>query len=102
MIDDIKKAKDMVEHILDKYPDTRDNDKLLWLAYLSLFRNLHEVIGRDAYLKLKKVIMSPNTCSMESVRRVRQKLQEDGKYVGTKRSLKMKEESIVRSLIKDL
>jgi hypothetical protein len=40
MITDLIKVQDRVEYILSLYPETRDSDKLLWLAYNSLFNGL--------------------------------------------------------------
>ena len=96
MIEDLITNKEKVEDLLSKYPATRDSDKLLWLAYLVVYRDLRFKIGPEAYLKFKNILLSPETSSMESIRRVRQKLQEDGLYIGTKRKDKIAESGLVK------
>ena len=96
MVKDLVRVKDRVEVILDEFPATRDCDKLLWLAYMSIYHDLKREIGHVAYIKLKGLIMDKNTATMESVRRVRQKFQEGGKYVGEKRKYRMDESERVR------
>lgn len=98
MINDIKKVHGKVEMILEKYPQTRDSDKLLWLGYLVLFHDLKTLLGDDSYAKFRDLLLSENTPSMESIRRTRQKIQEEGKYLGTERIKKLrdKENELVR------
>jgi len=100
MITDLKKAKSKVYFLLENYPATRDSDKLLWLAYLSMFHNLKKELGPAAYQTLKSILMDKNTCTMESVRRVRQKYQEEGLFLGRKRKEKLEEAENVREYIK--
>ena len=94
---EIKTIKDRVEKLLVKYNETQDSDKLLWLAYLCQYHDLQTRLrySKSPYLVLKDVVMQ-EAPSMESIRRVRQKIQENGQHVGTKRKQKMKEESAVR------
>jgi len=96
MINDLIKQKERVEFVLEKYPSTRDSDKLLWLAYLVIFHDLKNVLGEEHYELLKSVVMDKTCPTMESIRRLRQKFQEGGKFVGTKREVKLREESLVR------
>lgn len=100
MFKDLVLVKDKVEFILERYPETRDCDKKLWLAYLCIFCDLKDTIGYGNYLKVKEIILSPKTCSMESVRRVRQKFQENKQYVGTKRAKKLEEQEKVKEWVK--
>lgn len=97
MLKDLERVKDKVEYILGKYPETQDSDKLLWIAYLALFHDLKGKLGPSGYFKFKSMLLNPGTCTMESVRRVRQKFQEEGKYVGKKRAERMEEEKLVRA-----
>lgn len=97
----LEKAKDRVEYLLKTYPQTRDCDRVLWLAYLCIFHNLKEEISQNGYRGLYHVVTNPATCSMESVRRTRQKFQEAGHYVGTKRAERLKEEMEVRDYINE-
>lgn len=65
------RVKDKVERILSQKPETRDNDKLLML-YVWQIEGLNL---SDSQLKKWKEVSSP-----ESIRRMRQKMQEEGKY----------------------
>lgn len=82
MSESLSTIKERVGKLLELYPELRDSDKLLWLAYLNLVHGLKDTIGSDAYFKLKSVVMDEHTPTMESIRRVRQKFQEEGQYVG--------------------
>lgn len=92
MIETPKNVKDCVEFLLKNYPSTRDDDKKLWLAYLNLFCELSDKINKakipsDAF---KQVLLDEETPSTETIRRVRQKFQESGMYVGNKREKLLK------------
>lgn len=100
MLKDIKKIKDKVGFILKEYPQTRDCDKLLWLAYLSMFHDLKNVLGENNYSNFKNLILSKKTPSTESIRRVRQKYQEKGEYVGNGRPGRKAESENVKSYMK--
>jgi hypothetical protein len=78
MIKHLQNNKEKVDYILRKYPETRDSDKKLWLAYMCIFKELKSKIGNEAYESLKGVVMADDTPAFESLRRVRQKLQESG------------------------
>lgn len=94
--------KNKVFGMLSQYPETRDSDKLLWLAYLCTFHNLKSQLGDEAYLVLKRIIMDEKTPTMESIRRVRQKIQEEGTFIGEKRAQRLEEEQKVRDVINKL
>ncbi len=100
MITQLRRAKDRVEFLLSKHPVCRDDDKLLWIAYLVTFHDLKLAIGNDAYEKFKKILLDEDTCSMESVRRVRQKFQEEGSFIGKKRQAKLDEAERVASMMR--
>ena len=100
MIKDLVKAKDKVESLLKSYPECQDNDKLLWLAYLVVFHDLRKTLGEEAYVKFRELLLNEDTVTMESIRRVRQKFQEEGKYVGTRRKRRLKEETEVRDFFR--
>ena len=89
-------TKDRVGNLLENNPELRDSDKLLWLAYLNQEHGLKDLIGLDAYYKLKELVMDDNTPTMESIRRVRQKYQEEGFYLGESRKERMQEAEEVR------
>jgi hypothetical protein len=65
------RVKDKVERVLSLKPETRDNDKLLML-YVWQIEGLNL---SENQLKKWKEVSSP-----ESIRRMRQKMQEDGMY----------------------
>jgi hypothetical protein len=96
MTDGLKTVKSVVGSLLEQCPELRDSDKMLWLAYLNVEHNVGNVIGWDAYSKLKAVLLDERTPTMESVRRIRQKYQESGLYTGKKRKERMKEAVSVR------
>jgi len=79
--------KDKVEALLKKYPDTRDSDKILWLVYLNRYYGLKENmnISKKPYETFKKLILNSRAPKFETIRRVRQKFQEEGNYLGVKR-----------------
>lgn len=99
MLESLKTIKEKVEIILLNYEITRDSDKYLWLAYLVEFHNLRNEIGDSAYLKMKKIVLDDKTPTMESIRRIRQKFQESGDYVGKNRASRMNEADEVRDWI---
>lgn len=102
MIKDLLKAKDRVHWILENFPDTRDSDKLLWLAYLVIFHGLKDKIGTDNYLRLRTIIMDTETCTMESITRCRRKIQESGLFEGENRAQRLEEQEQVRDNIRYL
>ena len=89
--------KDTVGGLLETYPELRDSDKLLWLAYLNYKHSMKKIIGEDAYFKLKAIVMDDSTPTMETIRRVRQKFQQNGEYVGEKRQERLAEAENVKS-----
>lgn len=74
-----------VEAIMIKYPDTRDSDKLLWIAYLAFHCNLKQINqSPNAYQFFKDLIMNEDTPQMATVIRCRAKIQENGYLAGEK------------------
>ena len=65
------RVKDKVARVLDQKPEARDNDKLLML-YVWQIEGLNL---SESQLKKWKEVSSP-----ESIRRMRQKFQEEGQY----------------------
>lgn len=94
--EDLVTIKDTVGGLLETYSVLRDSDKLLWLAYLNYKHDMRNIIGEDAYLKLKAIVMDDNTPTMETIRRVRQKYQQNGEYLGEKRQEKLAEAENVK------
>lgn len=89
MISDLGKVKTKVEYLLDKYPATRDSDKMLWLAYIVIFEGVKSLFNKKQYEEFKKKIL--NAPTPESLTRVRRKFQEQGLYVSENREERMRE-----------
>ena len=97
MLEDLIKCKDRIEYLLSTRPETRDCDKVLWLMYLFTFHTLKSIDRSPTpSLRLSEILLASDTPTSESIRRVRQKFQESGLYVGTKRAQKMEEAENVR------
>jgi hypothetical protein len=88
MIEDFKKIENLVEKILREEPRARDDD-----AYL-IFR-VWDYQGFPVPEDVRNKIIS-FACSSESVRRVRQKIQEAGKYRGPSYRMRQEESGNVR------
>jgi hypothetical protein len=91
MVNDLLKVEDRVKTILTKYPETRDSDKLLWLAYNSIYNNLKNVL-KD-YSLFKRWLLNKNTPVFESLSRARRKVQEENKGLHGKKYLARQEEA---------
>ena len=80
MLNQMKKLKNHIEHILAIYPETRDDDRLLIMKFFELNTNIKNTVGPAAWAAFETVfLVGP---SFESIRRARQKIQEKGKYIG--------------------
>ena len=103
MLEDLKKNKDRVLHLLEHHPELRDDDKKLWLKFMVTFHALETALGRDAYKKLEQFMLQKNIPHFESVRRVRQKIQEEGQFRGKKWAERQEEAGVVHEFFsKDL
>lgn len=98
--DGIESVSTKIEWLLKFYPELRDDDTLLFLAYLNRFHLLREVIGVDAYKKLKALLLDDAVVKFESVSRARRKIQSQGLYQGTKRDLKLEEQEAVKEVVR--
>lgn len=98
MLNDLIRVKDKVEALLDKWPELRDDDTALFATYRIQY---HDVVRRlrgadDPAKEWLDIEMDPRIPSRESVRRTRQKFQQDGLYLGEKRAERLEEEDRVR------
>lgn len=93
MLQDIITVSDKVEKILRDHPDTRDSDKLLWLAYSCKHTNLKTLFASKNfdYLTFKKWLMHEDTPMFESLSRARRKIQEDNPELQGDKPLRMEE-----------
>ena len=99
MSDGIITAVDKVRDLLIEYPQTRDSDKLLWLAYMAKYHGLKLALGDEKYAELKNILLSEETPTMESVTRARRKIQETTPFLrGINRPVRMREEKVIRNL----
>ena len=74
----LKTTKERVRYIMERYPETRNDDFYLYLMYLRLFvPELSRYIGFIPYELIRK---APRP---ETIRRVRQKIQEAGELLPT-------------------
>lgn len=79
LLDELKTVKSQVLYLLDRYPDTRNNDFYLLILWLKYFGGLGDHISFIPYDKMKKL-----SGKAESVRRVRAKIQnKEGLYLAT-------------------
>lgn len=98
MIKDLKKQKEKVEYLLSRYPDLRDSDKKLWVAYLNTFCDLKNKLNSssDPWDTYRQVIYSRSTPAPESITRLKRRFQADGKYQGRNRRHRLAEQEAVR------
>lgn len=66
----LKKVSQMVREVLEQYPDTRSDDRLL---IYTIYRNYYGIVND----KFVNVIMRHDLPNFESIRRCRQKIQEE-------------------------
>ena len=96
MLSDLIKVQDRVYYILDQYPQTRDSDKELWLAYCCLFRGLKEVCKQGSYAAMRHWLINPDTPVFESLSRARRKIQEEHTHLAGAKAQRLEEEQAVR------
>ena len=74
----LKTVKERVEYILEHYPEARNDDFYLYILYVRLFEpQLSQYIDYIPYNIIKR------STRFESVRRARQKIQEEGRLLPT-------------------
>lgn len=73
----IKKVKAKVENMLCKYPETRNNDMVL---IFKLYKKYYGITKKTLLLDVLKLIYNNELPCFESIRRTRQKIQEEGNY----------------------
>src|SRR3972149_11755512 len=98
MLYDLITIKDRIGNLLEVYSELRDSDKKLWLAYLNRYHGLRDRVNsaKSPYEALRNIFLSDDTPSFESIRRVRQKYQEAGLFVGENRKERLNESKKVR------
>ena len=76
-LEGIKGALHRVKAILELSPAARDDDKLLWLAYVNQYFGLKRKLGDTAYNSFKEFLLNNDLPSFESISRARRKNQEE-------------------------
>ena len=81
-------ASNVVGRILRRNKQARDDDKILWLEFMNETQDLERKLGKRAYGKLvEEIAIAP---AFDTTRRSRQKIQEQGRYLGKKRKAALK------------
>lgn len=102
MLKDLTRVHDRVEEILKKHPETRDNDKLLWLAYNCIHNGLQNMFsGTLRYMEFRKWLLQDEVPVFESLSRARRKIQENNEALeGAQRAKRLDEAEGVRQWAK--
>ena len=74
----LRSVKERVEKLLEMYPDARNSDLYLTILYLRKFTELGRYISYIPYEVLRKY-----EGLFETIRRTRQKIQEEGRFLPT-------------------
>lgn len=92
--------RDNVAKILKDYPETRNSDKLLILKYWELVDKL----PMDNIDKFREAFVKKST-NTESIRRARQLIQEEGKFLPTDKHViekrRRKEQLMIESIVNE-
>jgi len=78
LLEKLKTVKERVEYILQKYPNARNSDLYLTIIYLRKFTELGKYIKYIPYEIIKKY-----DGVFETIRRTRQRIQEEGRFLPT-------------------
>lgn len=95
MLDNLKTNKERVYALLEKYPECRDSDKILWLVYMNKYFDLRASLGDKHYKILKNILLNEDSPSFESLSRLRRKTQETS-FAGKSRDKRKLEQESVR------
>lgn len=92
-----------VEFLLKNYPSLRNNDTKLWISYLVLYHNLQQnLASKDPCQAFCDIVLDDSVPGMGTIRRVRQKFQETGKFPKTGTAAKQCRGHKVRSQVEYL
>lgn len=100
MLNQFKTVKGKVWFLLKQHPEARDDDALLYHLYLTRFCRLRQILGMVSTYKLLKIMRAAPP--PESIRRMRQKIQEGGQMQGRRREQRMIDSAEVRNKIYEL
>lgn len=96
MLTDLIQVQDRIKFLLERYPEVRDNDKLLWLAYNCHFTHLKEVVATGEYKNFRDWMLKEDVPVFESLSRARRKVQEENSELAGDKQKRLKEEKKVR------
>ena len=102
MLRTLKLTKDKVEYLLEKFPQTRDSDTVLFLGYLKQFHGADKIVNGDGWEGFCRLMLSKRMPTPATLKRVRAKIQEEGRWVGTKRARRQGMGESLRKEIKGL
>lgn len=87
LLKEFEGVKNKVAFLLKNYKSLRGNDMKLWISYLVMYHNLQASLkGGNPFDAFCVLVMDDRVPGMESIRRVRQKLQENGEYPKDKKA----------------
>lgn len=94
MLKEIDSIKETVEFLMLNFEEYRTDDRKLYFGVLDHLFGFKTKLGRDHYKMVKEAIL--NGPPPESIRRTRQKIQEDGQLMGSNRKAMMEESKVMR------
>lgn len=97
MPEQLSTVRKKVARILSEFPQTRDNDVLLYITYLKIYHKLDAEIGGDNCALLRQVMLDGP--AHESITRGRRRIQEGGMFQGEKRAARMERAEDIREAI---
>lgn len=102
ILKEFESTKSRVEFLLKNYKSLRSNDTKLWISYLVMYHNLQaSLTANDPCTTFCDLVLNETVPNMETIRRVRQKLQEDGAYPKGKKEPSSEKEIKPRSFVKE-
>ena len=103
VVEQFSSVRERVDFLLKSYPSLRDDDKKLWISYLVLYHGLQDVLSRpQPFDALCQMLLIGGVTSTESIRRIRQKIQEEGAYKRNVQPTHQKSAFNVRSRVEHL
>jgi len=102
LLEQMKTIKDKVLLLLEKNPHLRDSDFKL-IANYYFFEVGHEKMAKLSAMEFLDLFAKGSLSHSESIRRVRQKIQEDNPHLrGESYKIRKSDSKVVRNNIKDL
>ena len=97
--DNMRSTKDKVRYVLENHPNTRNSDaELIIMVWWCFNRDAFQTINGKWYIQVQEILYLDKP---ETIRRVRQKFQEQGKYVGEIKEERLQRAENIRKTIND-